>query len=107
MSNSFACKNQDFDGPFEILIGHLEKWWAQETLISTLQQNEHQIWIAYVLGPAKNEIRITLSLIAFFHKMVRAHPRNIPAMFSGLDKDLDQWVFHPLLFNLMSILLNI
>ena len=25
--------------------------------------------------------------------------------FSGLDKDLDQWVFHPLLFNLMSILL--
>ena len=26
---------------------------------------------------------------------------------SGLDKDLDQWVFHPLLFNLMSILLNI
>ena len=26
---------------------------------------------------------------------------------SGLDKDLDQWVFHPLLFNLMSILLHI
>ena len=26
--------------------------------------------------------------------------------FSGLDKDLDQWVFHPLLFNLMSILLH-
>ena len=25
----------------------------------------------------------------------------------GLDKDLDQWVFHPLLFNLMSILLHI
>ena len=24
--------------------------------------------------------------------------------YSGLDKDLDQWVFHPLLFNLMSIL---
>ena len=24
---------------------------------------------------------------------------------SGLDKDLDQWVFHPLLFNSMSILL--
>ena len=24
---------------------------------------------------------------------------------SGLDKDLDQWVFHPLLFNLLSILL--
>ena len=26
---------------------------------------------------------------------------------SGLDKDLDQWVFQPLLFNLMSILLHI
>ena len=26
---------------------------------------------------------------------------------SGLDKDLDQCVFHPLLFNLMSILLHI
>ena len=26
---------------------------------------------------------------------------------SGLDKDLDQWVFLPLLFNLMSILLHI
>ena len=26
---------------------------------------------------------------------------------SGLDKDLDQWVFHPLLFNLMSIFLHI
>ena len=26
---------------------------------------------------------------------------------SGLDKDLDQWVVHPLLLNLMSILLHI
>ena len=26
---------------------------------------------------------------------------------SGLDKDFDQWVFHPLLFNLMCILLHI
>ena len=26
---------------------------------------------------------------------------------SGLDKDLDQWVFHPLRLNLMSILLYI
>ena len=23
MSHSFACKNHDFDGPFEILMGHL------------------------------------------------------------------------------------
>ena len=43
MSYSFACKNQDFDGLFEILMDHLEKKMAQETLISTLQQNEHQI----------------------------------------------------------------
>ena len=26
--------------------------------------------------------------------------------YSDLDKDLDQWVFHPLLFNLMSNLLH-
>ena len=25
MSHSFACKNQDFDGPFEILMCHLKK----------------------------------------------------------------------------------
>ena len=25
MSHFFVCKNQDFDGPFEILMGHLEK----------------------------------------------------------------------------------
>ena len=25
MSHSFACKKQDFDGPFEVLMGHLEK----------------------------------------------------------------------------------
>ena len=33
--------------------------------------------------------------------------RIIPPKTSGLDKDLDQWVFHPLLFKSMSILLNI
>ena len=25
MPHSFACKNQDFGGPFEILMGHFEK----------------------------------------------------------------------------------
>ena len=25
ISHSFQCKNQDFDGLFEILMGHLEK----------------------------------------------------------------------------------
>ena len=47
------------DGPYG------KKGWAQETLVSTLQQNEHQIWIAYGWGPARNEIRITLSLVVF------------------------------------------
>ena len=27
---------------------------------------------------------------------------RVVLIFSGLDKDLDQWVFYPLLFNLMS-----
>ena len=59
----------------KILMGHLKFWlaiwkkrWAQETLISTLQQNGHQIWIAYVWGPAKNKIRITLITRSFFIK---------------------------------------
>ena len=34
-------------------------------------------------------------------------PNPKMAFISGLDKDLDQRVFHPLLFNLMSILLHI
>ena len=74
----------NFDGSFE------KKRWAKETLISTLQQNEHQIWIAYVWVPAKNEIRITLSLIVvFFHKMIQAHPRSslrLARKDSALDK---------------------
>ena len=32
---------------------------------------------------------------------------NFHVHHSGLDKDLDKWVFHPLLFNLMSFLLHI
>ena len=32
MSHSFACKNQDFDGSFEILMGHLEKLMSPRNL---------------------------------------------------------------------------
>ena len=32
MSHSFACKNQDFDRPFEILICHLEKMMGTRNL---------------------------------------------------------------------------
>ena len=41
MSQSFACKNQDFDGPFDGLF--VKSTMAQETLISTLQQSKHHI----------------------------------------------------------------
>ena len=70
MSKSFVCKNQEFDGPLGILMDHLEKKrWAKDTFISTLQQNEHHILIAYnIWDPAKNGIRITLSLVVFFIK---------------------------------------
>ena len=51
--------------PWAYGSGELNQW-AQETLLSTLQQNEHQICIAYVLDPAENEIRITLSIIKWF-----------------------------------------
>ena len=53
----FICmQKKDFD----VLMGHLEKRLAQETLISIRVTNEHQIGIAYGWGPAKNEIRIRL-----------------------------------------------
>ena len=40
--------------------------------------------------------------------VVASNTESTPNVFySGLDKDLDQWVFHPLLFNLMIILLHI
>ena len=37
------------------------------------------------------------ALIVFFMRLITCT--------SGVDKDLDQWVFHPLLFNLIGILL--
>ena len=47
MSHSFACKNQDFDGLFEILMGHLEKMMNPGNLTINLtevtEKNEHQI----------------------------------------------------------------
>ena len=68
-SIAFTCTSglhvflvQNWDGPWKCangpcpiylhakiknLVGHLEKRWAQETFISFLQQNEHNIWIAY------------------------------------------------------------
>ena len=65
MSHSFAWKNQDFDGPIEISMGHLERKDGSKNLNIHPTANEHQIWIAYVWGLAKIEIKITLSLIVF------------------------------------------
>ena len=55
---------------FQILMGHLKFlwalckiWWAQESLISTLEQNWHEIWIAYIWGPAKNKVHFSKTLI--------------------------------------------
>ena len=36
-------------------MGLLENLCAQESLITLLEQNKHQIWTAYNVGPAKNE----------------------------------------------------
>ena len=45
---------------FKILMGHLKFlwalckiWWAQESLISTLELNWHEIWIACIWGPSQ------------------------------------------------------
>ena len=75
MSHSFACKNQDqdFDGPFEILMGHSEKMMGPRNL---------NIYLTAKWTPDFNSLFIMKSellyLSYFFHKMVRAHPRNIP-----------------------------
>ena len=47
------------------------------------------------------------NLFTLFFGLILSHDSGVVLMYSGLDKDLDQWVFHPLLFNLMSILLHI
>ena len=46
-------------------------------------------------------------LFFIFMESNTKNPDKTGSIFSGLDKDLDQWVFHPLLFNLKSILLHI
>ena len=43
MFHSFACKNQDFDGPFEISMDHLENKMGPRNLNIHLLQNKNQI----------------------------------------------------------------
>ena len=57
---------------FQILMGHLKFLWAlckiwraQESLISTLEHNWHEIWIACIWGPAKNKVHFSKTLIVF------------------------------------------
>ena len=57
---------------FQILMGHLKFlwalckiWWAQESLISILEHNWHEIWIACIRGPAKNKVHFSKTLIVF------------------------------------------
>ena len=57
----WAFKN--FDGPFG------KKWWAQETLISNLQQNEHQ-------PKMKSELPYSINY-SFFIKWFRLIPDNL------------------------------
>ena len=47
------------------------------------------------------------NIFTLFFGLILSHDSGVVLMYSGLDKNLDQWVFHPLLFNLMSILLHI
>ena len=57
---------------FQILMGHLKFlwalckiWWAQESLISTLEHNWYEIWRACIWGPAKNKVHFSKTLIVF------------------------------------------
>ena len=40
-------------------------WWAQESLMSILVHNWHEIWIAYIWGPAKNKVHFSRTIIVF------------------------------------------
>ena len=57
---------------FQRLMGHskilwalCKIWWAQESLISTLEHNWHEIWIACIWGPTKNKVHFSKTLIVF------------------------------------------
>ena len=65
MSHSNTCKFLNFNGPFEIFMGRSKIWWAQESLISTLELNWHEIWIACIWDPAKNKVHFSKTLIVF------------------------------------------
>ena len=65
MSYSFACKNQDFDEPFEILMGHLERMICPRNLNIHLTAKCTPDLNSLCMGPSQNEIRITLSRIVF------------------------------------------
>ena len=60
----FKCANGPYPIPIHtdyiILMGLMKFlwalckiWWAQESLISILKYNWHELWIAYIWGPAK------------------------------------------------------
>ena len=67
-----SCKFQNFNGPFKILMGPLQNLMGPRILklISTLEQNWHEIWIAYihVWGLAKSKVHFRKA-IKFSHKI--------------------------------------
>ena len=81
---------------FQILMGHLKFlwalckiWWAQESLISTLEHNWHEIWITCIWGPAENKVYFKKK-ITVFSQMDPAHPRMNPARPNMTEKLLTQ-----------------
>ena len=59
----------------------------------------------FFISVDKGQEKITSSYITICLQTSVADPEGVRSNtpLSGLEKDLDQWVFHPLLFNLMSI----
>ena len=60
-------------GPFAKFDG------PKKSLISTLEHNWHEIWIACIWGPAKNKVHFSKTLTVS-HKMDPAHPRMNPEL---------------------------
>ena len=48
-------------------------WWVQDSLISILEHNWHEIWIAYKWSPAENKVHFSRTIIVFT-KWIRPIP---------------------------------
>ena len=65
ISYSKTCRLHNFNRPFEISMAPLQSLMGPRILnIYILEHNWHDLWIAYIWGPAKNNVHLA-EIIAF------------------------------------------